>query len=1602
MPTFAELLVKIGGDATGFTSAMDGIASKTDATVKATEAKLGGLAGAFKSIGAKLGAGLGFAALGAGILATAEKFEQASFTLRRATGATGADLAALEKSFTSIYSTSARSAEEISGALSSIKVETKLTGAALEDLTKSNLAFAKVTGTDVKTAIESTQQVFKNWNIAAKDQTAALDILYRVIQETKISSGALTAQMAFAGPIVRTLGLTFMETAALVGNMEEKGLNAEKVFSALNIGFKKLAKDSADPKKALFDLIEKMKGIEDQTKAAALAAPIFGRGALVLADAVKKGAMDVGEFTEILSKNTDTVRAAAAETEGFRAQMVKFQHQVESVVSAHKDLILGLGAVSLAWTAFGSGIAAVAVKLTALAVANPLVLFAVAAAGAIYVTVKALDDLEKKYDSFEKRQKGQKEFLPGQKPEEQFTVFQGQDVSGGLGIKFLKESAVAVESYEEAIKRLKEEQKRLNEVADNAKLIYESVARAYGNGTATARQLADAHLRLTLAQNAASPEKLIEWHKKQSEGYAKWAVRLDKVKQSTFEANLQWLIFQEDIESGEIDKQLMRISATSEELGKNLSKLKFPEDLIPKDLNRQTDELSEAFKTVGIDTEKTGEKVRAAYERIKASGIATPHEILVAERAALAAWIKDEEAAGNAVSEAQRERLAKLDRMLAIHVKGWKDKWQETLRGLKSAFDSFNRDLAGIFISLFTGDKRNDAIKKEEAALQASLVTRAAEWEAYQKSITDQIVAMRQKYADELSKEEADLAASLAERESEYTQSATDTEAALTVARADNAKGLAEDLAQLVASLDERRVEYEQYVADIGDKLQQTRADHAASLAGTLQDLRDALDDKRRTYDLYVEDVNQSLGRIHEDYAESIDDQTKATKRGIAEKQKDFKRDEQDTLERIRRLKATGKTEQDAEIQDLRLSLSRKAEDLAQYIQQENADLEEFTSDAQRRLKREEADLKESLKERTDEYQRYIAENTAKRQEAVNKNAADLAKDEAALAKSLAERTAAWVAYQADNEGKAAATIAKYAESLAKEEAALQASLAKKLAELEKYRAEAAAKLETMRADYAAKMDNEEADLHASLAERLKEYDQFRADTAAKLEELRQEFQSVWDKIGAAFGNMFANMGVSVTKFIIEEIEGKLVKALTTGSLVDAIKGLERSISGIFSGLGGGGVDQTDSGLGDEVTRNIPAAGQGAGTGSGSGGSGGGGGSSLVTAALAGFTLGYDLGKDIKYGSTQENTFNTSVFVKDVWNQLVAFAPAIGLIEVHAAASRSCLVAIEREISKVSSKLLGTAEGSLSAINDALGRGSSIIYELQLIKGECTNAAKDIFTLVHEQMGILLADTAAMRGQLAIIPGTIKSESARMAGAATDAKQSATVETVETGSGYNLADLISAAAAGAKVARPTGASVEELQLLLKAQERALANAVKGFDPHNPLGAKAFAERDRLAKVIADLETAHQPVSNEQRASLKSLFESQLVTTQEAFLRNSGAAYQEWLRGAMQNTKDQLAQWRAWAAAAKAASDLAAALMDIQSSMVPGFRNPATGIPNVPIIPSSGPRFADSYQAPDPGSQRWPSMLRATIQVMLDGRQIGDAQVQNLALMGVSM
>jgi TP901 family phage tail tape measure protein len=316
--TIQDLIVTLGGDTTG----IEGALGSAEKLLKEFGLSFAGIIEGFS-----------FSAVIAATIEAGETFEKASIQMQRATGATGEALDGMEENFKNLYATSAASGEAIAGALSQISQKTGATGDELEALTKSELQFAKVTGTDVKTSVDATQKLFAQWGVTTAHQSVALDVLYVAMQQSGISAEQLNSSMITLGPVLRNLGFRFEESVAMVAAFGKAGLDATDMTMGLAKAFKVFSAAGEDPKQALLALIEKMGDAKTRADALNEAIGTFGpKAAGKLVDAVQSGAFNLADLMKALDASTGAVKNMSVETNTLGGSWTLLKRSVEELL----------------------------------------------------------------------------------------------------------------------------------------------------------------------------------------------------------------------------------------------------------------------------------------------------------------------------------------------------------------------------------------------------------------------------------------------------------------------------------------------------------------------------------------------------------------------------------------------------------------------------------------------------------------------------------------------------------------------------------------------------------------------------------------------------------------------------------------------------------------------------------------------------------------------------------------------------------------------------------------------------------------------------------------------------------------------------------------------------------------------------------------------------------------------------------------------------------------------------------------------------------------------------------------------------------------------
>jgi len=261
------------------------------------------------------------------------------------TGASGAALDGLIDSARQVATQVPQSFDEVSRALADVNTNFGLTGAALQEQTELFLDFARVAGVDVAEAItiaDSALTVF-----GENDADEALGDLLRVAQATGRPMDQLLASIEKFGPVFANMGFSLEETTALMGGLEQAGIDVTRISPGLNRFSREVAAVGGDPRQALEQTVAAIQQATSDADALNIATQAFGaEGAQRLAAAIATGNFDLVDFNGLLGDGTGIVdeQSDAMLTLGDRFNMlknrlaVKLMPAIETLIEFLEDL----------------------------------------------------------------------------------------------------------------------------------------------------------------------------------------------------------------------------------------------------------------------------------------------------------------------------------------------------------------------------------------------------------------------------------------------------------------------------------------------------------------------------------------------------------------------------------------------------------------------------------------------------------------------------------------------------------------------------------------------------------------------------------------------------------------------------------------------------------------------------------------------------------------------------------------------------------------------------------------------------------------------------------------------------------------------------------------------------------------------------------------------------------------------------------------------------------------------------------------------------------------------------------------------------------------
>jgi len=258
-------------------------------------------------------------AIGAAAFLAAGNVDDAYDNIRVKTGATGDDLAGLQKSFNNVANTVPADFGSVSDAVSSLNQRLGLTGPTLDTLASQVLEAGRLGGVPVD--INNATSAFSAFGVKGAATTTAMDDLFRVSQATGVGINDLTGTMSKQGAALNQLGFSFTDSAALIGTLDKAGINSNTVMAGLSKSLVTLSKDGEAPQEAFKRVTGEIQGFiqkGDQAAALQLAGKVFGtRGAAQFVGALQSGKINLDNMTNAAGLTGDSILGVAQETKDF-------------------------------------------------------------------------------------------------------------------------------------------------------------------------------------------------------------------------------------------------------------------------------------------------------------------------------------------------------------------------------------------------------------------------------------------------------------------------------------------------------------------------------------------------------------------------------------------------------------------------------------------------------------------------------------------------------------------------------------------------------------------------------------------------------------------------------------------------------------------------------------------------------------------------------------------------------------------------------------------------------------------------------------------------------------------------------------------------------------------------------------------------------------------------------------------------------------------------------------------------------------------------------------------------------------------------------------
>ena len=229
-------------------------------------------------------------------------------TIVTATGASGEALDGLVASYETIATGIPEELGDVASAVGEVNTRFHTTGEELEGQTTLFLQFAKITGGDVVSSVDSADKVLKTFGKTSDDASGLLGMVAKAAQDTGINAQGLMDDVLANSATFKELNFSLEESVNFMALLDENGVESGVALAGLKKAVVNLTDAGMSESEALQTVIDKIKNAGSETEALTIAQETFGtKGAAEMATAIREGRLSLDDLSASMADYSTVV-----------------------------------------------------------------------------------------------------------------------------------------------------------------------------------------------------------------------------------------------------------------------------------------------------------------------------------------------------------------------------------------------------------------------------------------------------------------------------------------------------------------------------------------------------------------------------------------------------------------------------------------------------------------------------------------------------------------------------------------------------------------------------------------------------------------------------------------------------------------------------------------------------------------------------------------------------------------------------------------------------------------------------------------------------------------------------------------------------------------------------------------------------------------------------------------------------------------------------------------------------------------------------------------------------------------------------------------------